>query len=80
MVVGKNSFTTRIMAVLIVLSTLVISGCSKTEKTVGGALIGAGVGAGIGAAAGGGTGAAVGAASGAVLGGVVGRSTHKHKH
>lgn len=52
-----------------------ISGCSKDERTVGGALIGAGAGAGIGAAAGGGTGAAVGAGVGAVTGALIGRST-----
>ncbi len=53
---------------------LTLSGCSRTEKTLAGALIGAGAGAGIGAAAGGGGGAAIGAGVGAVAGGITGYS------
>lgn len=55
-------------------AALLISGCSKEEKTIGGVLLGAGVGAAIGAAAGNGTGAAIGAVAGAGVGGVIGHS------
>lgn len=48
------------------------SGCTKKEKTIGGALIGAGTGAAIGGAAGGGGGAVAGAVIGGVTGGVIG--------
>lgn len=53
-------------------SLLLCAGCSKTEKTVSGVVIGAGSGALIGGACGGGTGAAIGAGVGAVAGGIVG--------
>ena len=55
-------------------STILITGCTKTEKTVAGVVLGAGVGAGIGAAAGGGAGAAIGGGVGAVGGGLIGNS------
>jgi len=56
----------------ILAGSLMISGCTKTEKTVAGAVIGGAAGAGIGAAAGGTEGAVAGGAIGAVVGGVVG--------
>ena len=55
-------------------SALVMSSCTKKEKTVAGALIGAGAGAGIGAAAGGGGGAVAGGLLGGVTGGLIGNS------
>lgn len=60
---------------LLALGTLLFcSGCSKSEKTLAGAAIGAGSGAIIGGAAGGGTGAAIGAGVGGVTGGLIGHS------
>lgn len=56
-----------------------MSGCSKGERTVGGALIGAGTGAAIGGAAGGGKGAAIGAGVGAVTGAIIGRTTARDR-
>lgn len=53
-----------------------LTSCSKSERTFGGALIGAGAGAAIGGAAGGGAGAAIGAGVGGVTGAIVGSSTH----
>lgn len=68
-------------AILLVLgmlgSAMILSSCSKEERTVGGALIGAGLGAGIGAAAGNTEGAIAGGLLGGVAGGLIGRSTAK---
>ncbi len=58
----------------LICSTLLFTSCSKEEKTVGGALIGAGTGAVIGSAAGGTGGAVAGGAIGAVAGGLIGNS------
>ncbi len=64
---------THVFGVVLVGAAVTLSGCTRTEKTVAGALIGAGAGAGIGAAIGGSTsGVAIGAGSGAVVGGVIG--------
>jgi len=63
-----------LLAISILATTVLLTGCSKEEKTIGGALIGAGAGAGIGAAAGGGGGAAIGGVGGGILGGVIGHS------
>jgi len=63
-----------ILALILFAGTIMLTGCSKQEKTLGGALIGAGAGAGIGAAAGGGGGAAIGAGVGAITGGLIGHS------
>lgn len=57
---------------------ILLAGCntsSQSQRTVGGAAIGAGSGALIGAAAGGGRGAAVGAMAGGVAGALIGRAT-----
>jgi uncharacterized protein YcfJ len=57
---------------------LALAGCntsSQSQRTVGGAAIGAGGGALVGAAVGGGRGAAVGAMAGGVAGALVGRAT-----
>jgi hypothetical protein len=54
--------------------SLLMSGCTKEEKTAGGVVIGAGSGALIGGLAGGGTGAAIGAVGGGVAGGLIGHS------
>ena len=60
---------------LLAMSALLLcAGCTKTEKGLAGAAIGAGSGAIIGGAAGGGTGAAIGAGVGAVSGGLIGHS------
>jgi len=61
---------------LLAISGLILtSGCSKTERTLGGAAIGAGTGALIGGAAGGGGGAAIGAGVGALGGAAIGAGT-----
>ncbi len=65
--------------ILLVGVLLVTSGCSKKQRTIGGALIGAAAGAGIGGIAGGGGGAVAGGLAGGLLGGVVGHSTAKNK-
>lgn len=51
-----------------------LSGCTKQEKTVGGALAGAGTGALVGGLAGNGAGAAIGGVTGAGLGALIGNS------
>jgi uncharacterized protein YcfJ len=50
------------------------SGCTKQQKTVGGALMGATTGGLIGGFAGGGTGAAIGVVGGGLIGGIAGNS------
>lgn len=70
----KKAGIKALLVLILMAGTLLLTGCSKQEKTLGGALIGAGAGAGIGAAAGGGPGAAVGGVIGAVTGGVIGHS------
>ena len=62
------------LAVALIAGVAMTSGCSRTQKTLGGAVIGGAGGAVLGDAVGGGTGAVVGGVSGAVLGGVVGRN------
>lgn len=68
----------RITAFLIITaiigSAVVMSSCTKKEKTVAGALIGAAAGAGIGAAAGNTEGAIAGGAIGGIAGGLIGHS------
>lgn len=57
---------------------IALAGCntnSQSQRTLGGAAIGAGGGALIGAAAGGGRGAAIGAVAGGVTGALIGRAT-----
>jgi osmotically inducible lipoprotein OsmB len=61
-----------LFAIGLLTATLLLTGCSKKEKTIGGALIGAGTGAGIGAAAGGTGGAVIGGATGGAAGGLIG--------
>ncbi len=63
---------THVFGLALVGAALTLGGCTRTEKTLAGALIGAGAGAGIGAAVSGGSGAAIGAGAGAVAGGVTG--------
>lgn len=70
----KSLFRTFIGLTFLGAAVLFLSGCTKKEKTIGGALIGAGAGAGIGAAVGDGTGAAIGAVTGGVAGGFIGHS------
>ena len=70
----KGIFKTLVCLAFLGAAVLFLSGCTKKEKTVGGALIGAGAGAGIGAAVGDGTGAAIGAITGGVAGGLIGHS------
>jgi len=55
-------------------SACVLTSCTKKEKTVAGALIGAGAGIGIGAALGNTEGAIAGGVIGAVGGGLIGHS------
>ena len=55
-------------------SAILISGCTKEEKTVAGVVTGGAAGAGIGAAAGGTGGGIAGGAIGAVTGGLIGHS------
>lgn len=68
----------RIAAIIIIVglvgSACVMSSCSKEEKTVAGALIGAAAGAGIGAAAGDTGGAVAGGLIGGAAGGLIGHS------
>ena len=59
---------------LLVASVAVSAGCSRTQRTLGGAAIGGASGAVIGDAVGGSTGAVVGGVGGAVAGGYVGRN------
>ena len=65
-------FLKGLLLIALLVVTVLFLGCSKKEKTIGGALIGAGVGAGIGAAAGDTGGAVAGGAIGAVAGGLIG--------
>lgn len=67
---AKIRFTLAVLALASLLCFL--TGCNKTESTLGGMLIGAGTGAVIGGAVNGGTGAAIGAVTGAIGGAVVG--------
>lgn len=63
---------------LVVLALLGLSACnsdSQSQRTVGGAAIGAGAGALVGLAANGGRGAAVGAIAGGAAGALIGRAT-----
>ena len=69
---------------LVVLSMLiacvsVFSGCSKQERTLTGALIGAGAGALVGSAAGGTGGGVAGAAIGGITGAVIGNASGDNK-
>lgn len=64
--------------ILLAASLFALTACnteSQSQRTVGGAAIGAGTGALIGAAAGGGRGAAVGAIAGGAAGALIGRAT-----
>ena len=63
-----------VAAIILFSGTMLLMGCSKEEKTVGGVLIGAGTGAVIGGAAGGGGGAAAGGILGGITGGLIGNS------
>jgi len=63
-----------ITCALILGSLLILSSCSKEEKTVTGAALGAGTGALIGSAAGNTGGGIAGAAIGGVAGGLIGHS------
>ena len=73
----------RIAGALLVIAMLgsvtTFVGCTKKEKTVAGALIGAGAGAGIGAAAGGTSGGLIGGGLGALTGGLIGNSMKDDK-
>ncbi|MCP8938224.1 YMGG-like glycine zipper-containing protein [Alsobacter sp. SYSU M60028] len=64
--------------IVVAVALTALAGCnteSQSQRTVGGAAIGAGTGALIGAAAGGGRGAAVGAIAGGAAGALIGRAT-----
>ena len=67
----RKDFLKAILAIALLIAVVLISGCSKKEKTVGGALIGAAAGAGIGAAAGDAGGAIAGGAIGGLAGGII---------
>ncbi len=65
-------------AIVVIGLMALLAGCntsSQSQRTVGGAAIGAGGGALVGAAVGGGRGAAVGAMAGGVAGALIGRAT-----
>lgn len=79
MELNKRMGLKALFAIVLFVGAALISGCSKDERTVGGALIGAGTGAVIGGAAGGTGGAVAGGAIGALTGGLIGRSTAKDK-
>ncbi|WAJ29260.1 glycine zipper 2TM domain-containing protein [Antarcticirhabdus aurantiaca] len=66
---------TKTTAAAIALSCMAFAGCSTTERTVGGALIGGTGGAVVGDALGGSGGAVAGALVGGTAGAVVGRNT-----
>ena len=63
-----------LMGLALVAGLLTSVSCTKKEKTIGGAAIGAGTGAIIGGAAGGTGGAIAGGAIGGVAGGLIGHS------
>lgn len=65
----RNSFVA-----MALVAVALLAGCTKEQKTVGGALIGAGSGALIGGAAGGTGGAVAGGLVGGVAGGLIGNS------
>jgi len=56
----------------LLLITILFGGCSKKDKTIAGAALGAGAGAAIGSAAGNTEGAIIGGAAGGILGGIIG--------
>lgn len=60
---------------LVAASMLIVSGCSKQERTLAGALIGAGAGALVGSAAGGTGGGVAGAAIGGITGAIIGNAS-----
>lgn len=62
---------------LLTVSMLFLSACTKQERTLAGALIGAGAGAAIGGAAGGAGGGVAGAAIGGVTGAMIGNASGK---
>jgi osmotically inducible lipoprotein OsmB len=63
-----------IFTTLLLGSILLLSSCTKKEKTIAGAAIGAGTGALVGSAAGGTGGAIAGGAIGGITGGLIGNS------
>lgn len=66
---------TKILLIGLTLGVMVMmASCTKKEKTIAGAVIGAGAGVGIGAAAGGTGGAVAGGLLGGVTGGLIGNS------
>lgn len=74
----KNAKTLRFsLFSLLAASMLLLSACTKQERTLAGALIGAGAGAVIGSAAGGTGGGVAGAAIGGVTGAVIGNASGK---
>lgn len=71
---------TLIALMVVIGAAIVISGCSKTERVLTGAALGAtGVGLAAGLGAGSATAGLAGAAGGGLLGGVIGGATHKDK-
>ena len=67
--------TIHAFAILLLLGTVIfLSSCTKEEKTLAGAALGAGTGALVGSAAGGTGGGIAGAAIGGVAGGLLGHS------
>jgi uncharacterized protein YcfJ len=63
-----------LLAVILLGSVAMMTSCSKKEKTVAGAVIGAGAGVGVGSALGGTGGAVAGGLLGTVTGGLIGNS------
>lgn len=70
--ISTKKISSLLVAMVFAASSLTMMGCTKTEKTVAGVVVGGGSGALIGGLAGGPVGAGVGAGVGAVVGGVVG--------
>ena len=67
-------YITRSIFGALLISAVLMSSCTKKEKTISGVIIGAGTGAAIGGIAGNGTGAAVGGILGGLTGGLIGNS------
>ena len=66
-----------IAIILLGMTMVFFSGCTKTERTVAGAAIGAGAGVALGAATGGAGGAVAGGLIGGSVGGIIGNQTYK---
>lgn len=70
----EKVFLKATIAIVLFSGTMLLIGCSKTQQTISGGLIGAGTGAIIGGAAGGGGGAVAGGIVGGAAGGLIGNN------